>query len=57
MALKVQSKEALSINTIRALAMDAVEKAVSGHSEHFHTPSIETTIGPLGRGFANRVGF
>lgn len=57
MALKVQSKEALSINTSRALAMDAVEKAVSGHPEHFHTPGIETTTGPLGQGFANGVGF
>lgn len=130
MDLKAQSKEALSVNTIRALAMDAVEKAASGHPgtpmalaplaytlytkvmrhnpedphwpdrdrfvlsaghasmlqyamlhltgydltmediknfrqwesrtpghpEHFHTPGVETTTGPLGQGFANGVG-
>ncbi|MGB3681267.1 MAG: transketolase [Rubrobacteraceae bacterium] len=130
MDLKAQSQEALSVNTIRTLAMDAVEKAASGHPgtpmalaplaytlytkvmrhnpedpqwpdrdrfilsaghasmlqyamlhltgydltlddiknfrqwesrtpghpEHFHTPGIETTTGPLGQGFANGVG-
>ena len=130
MDTKTKSIEALSINTIRALAMDAVEKASSGHPgtpmalaplaytlytkvlrhnpdnphwpdrdrfvlsnghasmlqyamlhltgydlsmediknfrqwesrtpghpEHFHTPGIETTTGPLGQGFANGVG-
>ncbi|MBD0252997.1 MAG: hypothetical protein ICV31_00695, partial [Rubrobacter sp.] len=31
MDLKSKNIEAVSVNTIRALAMDAVEKAASGH--------------------------
>jgi transketolase len=128
--LRTKNVAALSINTIRALAMDAVQKAVSGHPgtpmsmapvaytiytkflkhnpenpgwkdrdrfvlsaghasmlqyallhltgydltmediknfrqwesrtpghpEHFLTPGVETTTGPLGQGFANGVG-
>src|SRR5436853_257137 len=48
--------EELCVNTIRFLAVDAVEKAKSGHPEYRHADGIEMTTGPLGQGFAHSVG-
>src|SRR5699024_9203823 len=50
------SPDELCVNTIRTLAMDAVQAAESGHPVVYLTPDVETTTGPLGQGFATGVG-
>ena len=53
MASAAHRIEQLAVDTIRTLSMDAVEAARSGHPEHAHTGSVETTTGPLGQGLGN----
>ena len=50
------SLESLCVNSIRMLAVDAVNKSNSGHPETFETEGVEVTAGPLGAGISNAVG-
>ena len=51
--------DTLSVNAIRILSADAIQKANSGHPglpEYGHTVGVEATTGPLGAGMGMAVG-
>src|SRR5256885_2387467 len=56
LVMSASDLERLTINTIRTLAMDAVQAAKSGHPEYRWTSGVEATTGPLGQGVATSVG-